>query len=59
MTGNAMGIVRRALKLALIELLIPGGTLVVLALLLAGNPALAIPEKVGAPLRLLKGLWGL
>ncbi len=49
MTGKLVGIARQVLKLVLIELLVPGGTLVVLALLLTGSSALAIPEKV-APL---------
>ncbi len=49
MTGKLLGITRKALTLVLIELLVPGGTPVVLALLLTGSSALAIPEKV-APL---------
>jgi hypothetical protein len=40
----------------LIELFLPGGTLVVLAFLLTGNSALAIPEKVAPLLSFLK-VW--
>ena len=54
MTGKLLGIARKALKLALIELFVPGGTLVVLALLLTGSSALAIPEKVAPLLSFLK-----
>jgi hypothetical protein len=49
-----VGIARKALKLMLIELLVPGGTLVVLALLLTSGSALAIPEKVAPLLSFLK-----
>jgi hypothetical protein len=48
MTEKLMRIARMALKLLLIELLVPGGTLVVLALFLTGSSALAVPEKVAA-----------
>jgi len=51
-----MGIARQALRLALIELLVPGGTLVVLALLLTGSSVLPIPEKIASLLPMLKGL---
>ncbi len=54
MTGKLVGIARMALKLMLIELLVPGGTLVVLAFLLTGSSALAIPEKVAPLLSFLK-----
>ena len=56
MTGKLVGIARTALRLVLIELLVPGGTLVLLALLLTGGSALAIPEKVSALLPFLKAL---
>jgi hypothetical protein len=53
MTEKLMRIARMALKLVLIELLVPGGTLVVLALFLTGSSALAVPEKVAALLPFL------
>jgi hypothetical protein len=56
MTGKLPGIARTALKLVLIELLVPGGTLVVLALLLTGTSAPAILEKVAPLLPFLKTL---
>jgi hypothetical protein len=57
MTGKLLlGIARTALKLVLIELLVPGGTLVVLALLLSGSSAPAILEKVAPLLPFLKAL---
>ena len=56
MARKLMGVARKALKLALIELLVPGGTLVVLILLLMGGSVLPIPEKVAALLPSLKGL---
>ncbi len=56
MTGKLLGIARTALKLVLIELLVPGGTLVVLALLLTGTSAPAILEKVAPLLPFLKAL---
>jgi len=56
MAGKLMGIARKALSLALIELLVPGGTLVVLALLLTGSSVLPIPEKIASLLPMLKGL---
>lgn len=55
MTRTLMGIARKALRLALIELLIPGGTLVVLVLLLTGGSVLPIPEKLATLVPLLKG----
>lgn len=55
MTGKLLGVARKALKLALIELLVPGGTLVVLGLLLAGASLHGIPEKVASLLPILKG----
>lgn len=57
MNGKLVGFARRALKVVLIELLVPGGTLVVLPLLLSGSSVLAIPEKVTLILPFLKG-WG-
>ncbi len=54
MTGKLVGIAKKALMLVLIELLVPGGTLVVLALLLTGSSALVIPEKVAPLLPFLK-----
>ena len=54
MTGKLVGIAKKALRLVLIELLVPGGTLVVLALLLTGSSTLAIPEKVAPLLSFLK-----
>ena len=56
MTGKLVRIARLALKLALIELLVPGGTLVVLALLLTGSSAPAMLEKVAPLLHFLKAL---
>lgn len=56
MTRKLMGVGRKALRLALIELLIPGGTLVVLALLLSSASVLPIPEKLASLLPMLKGL---
>ena len=56
MTGKLVGIARLALKLALIELLVPGGTLVVLALLLTGSSVPAILEKVATLFPFLKAL---
>ena len=57
MTGKLVGIAKQVLKLLLIELFLPGGTVVVLALLLAGKSPLAILEKVAHLLPFLKG-WG-
>ena len=54
MTGKLVGIARKALTLVLIELLVPGGTLVVLALFLTGSSTLAIQEKVAPLLSFLK-----
>jgi hypothetical protein len=39
----------------LIELLVPGGTLLLLTLLLTGKSPLAVPEKVALCLPFLKG----
>jgi len=55
-TGKLVGIAKQVLKLMFIELLVPGGTLVVLALLLTGSSALALPEKVTPLLPFLKVL---
>jgi hypothetical protein len=55
MAGKLMGVARKVLRLALIELLIPGGTLVVLVLLLTGGSVLPIPEKLASLLPILKG----
>lgn len=54
MTEKLVGFARTALKLVLIELLVPGRTLVVLALLLSGSSVLAIQEKVAPLLPFLK-----
>ena len=54
--GKLVGIAKLALKFALIELFVPGGTLVVLALLLTGSSAPGILEKVGPLLPFLKAL---
>ncbi len=56
MATRLMGIAKKAGQLLMVELLVPGGTLVVLALLLAGGFLPAIPEKVAALLPILKGL---
>jgi len=56
MTRKLMGVAQKVLRLALIELLIPGGTLVVLVLLLTGGSVLPIPEKLASLLPILKGL---
>lgn len=56
MASKVMGVARKALRLALIELLIPGGTLLVLVLLLTGGSVLPIPDKVASLLPILKGL---
>jgi hypothetical protein len=56
MTGKLVGIARKALKLALIELLVPGKTLMVLVLLLTGSSAPAIPMRVAPLLPFLKAL---
>ncbi len=56
MTGKLLGIARKALKLVLIELLVPGGTLVVLALFLMGSSTPVVPEKVAPLLTFLKAL---
>jgi len=55
-TGKLVGIAKQVLKLMFIELLVPGGTLVVLALLLMGSPALALPEKVAPLFPFLKAM---
>ena len=57
MTGKLVGIAKQVFKLLLVELLVPGGTLVVLVLLLSGKSTPAIPEKVAHSLPFLKG-WG-
>lgn len=54
MARKLVGIARTALKIALIELFVPGGTLVILALLLTGSSAPAIVEKVAPILHFLK-----
>lgn len=55
MIRTLKGIARKARRLAFIELLVPGGTLVALALLLTGSSVLPIPEKVASLLPILKG----
>lgn len=52
MTTKLMSYAKKAATLLMIELLVPGGTLVVLALLLTGT-SLPIPEKVAAALPIL------
>ena len=52
MTTKWMGYAKKAAALLIIELLVPGGTLVVLTLLLTGT-SLPIPEKVAAALPIL------
>ena len=54
MIGKLVAIARQALTLGLIELLVPGGTLVVLALLLTGRSGHAIPARVATLLPFLK-----
>jgi hypothetical protein len=54
MIGKLVGIAKKALKLVLIEVMVPGGTLVILALFLTGGSALAISEKVATLLPFLK-----
>ncbi len=49
------GYAKRVAALLLVELLVPGGTLIVLTLLLTGT-ALPIPEKVAAALPILNFL---
>jgi hypothetical protein len=64
MTRKLQRIARKALKLMLIELLVPGGTLVVLALLLLGSSTPTVPDKVVPlfiflkALRRPRGHWG-
>ncbi len=55
MTEKLMRFARTALKIVLIELFVPGGTLVLLALLLTGSSPLAILEKLAPLLPFLKG----
>jgi len=52
MATKLTGYAKKVAALLLVELLVPGGTLVVLTLLLTGM-ALPIPEKVAAALPIL------
>lgn len=52
MATKLKGYAKKVAALLLVELLVPGGTLVVLTLLLTGK-ALPIPEKVAAALPIL------
>ncbi|HYB74151.1 MAG TPA: hypothetical protein VED18_12335 [Candidatus Sulfotelmatobacter sp.] len=52
MATKLKGYAKKVAALLLVELLVPGGTLIVLTLLLTGM-ALPIPEKVAAALPIL------
>jgi len=52
MRTKLMGLAKKAAGLLMIELLVPGGTLIVLAFLLTGG-SLPIPEKLAAALPIL------
>lgn len=53
MAAKALGYAKKAAGLLLIELVVPGGTLVLLTLLLTGG-TLPIPERLVAALPFLK-----
>ncbi len=53
MAAKVLGYARKAAGLLLIELLVPGGTLLVLTLLLTAS-SLPIPERLAAALPILK-----
>jgi hypothetical protein len=53
MAAKILGYVKKAAGLLLIELVVPGGTLIVLTLLLTGG-TLPIPERLAEALPLLK-----
>lgn len=55
MATKLMGLAKKAAGLLVIELLVPGGTLIVLTLLLTGT-SIPIPEKVAAALPILNML---
>ncbi len=52
MATKLMGYAKKAAGLLMIELLVPGGTLIVLTLLLTGT-SLPIPDKLAAALPML------
>ncbi len=52
MATKLKGLAKKAAALAMIELLIPGGTLILLTFLLTGG-SLPIPEKLAAALPIL------
>ncbi len=52
MMAKVKGLAKKAAALAMIELLIPGGTLIILTFLLTGG-TLPIPEKLAAALPIL------
>ena len=53
MAAKVLGYLKKAAGLLLIELVVPGGTLVVLTLLLTGG-SLPIPERLAEALPILK-----
>ena len=53
MATKLLGYAKKAAGLLMIELLVPGGTLIVLGLILTGG-TLPIPEKVASVLPILK-----
>jgi len=53
MATKVMGYAKKAAGLLMIELLVPGGTLIVLGLLLAGG-TLPVPEKIASVLPILR-----
>ena len=53
MATKVMGYAKKAAGLLMIELLIPGGTLIVLGLLLTGG-TLPVPEKIASVLPILR-----
>lgn len=52
MRTKLMGLAKKAAGLLMIELFVPGGTLIILAFLLTGG-SLPIPEKLAAALPIL------
>jgi hypothetical protein len=53
MATKVMGFAKKAAGLLMIELLVPGGTLIILGLLLTGG-TLPVPEKIASVLPILK-----
>lgn len=53
MATKVMGYAKKAAGLLMIELLVPGGTLIVLGLLLTGG-TLPVPEKIASVLPILR-----